>query len=133
MKNQKLRKLIKECLCEVLNEISSDDQFILYNTISENVIRIIKEDSNNFDRHNLAREVGKYLTKKLGSRQGNWPSFDDFQTILSNTKILKLLSKHPLENAAKMASDMILAVAGSQLREQKIKNLKSILQEHFKN
>lgn len=118
---------------ESLNRLLAAQEVIerkLDSLVSENVMYFIKEDNDKFDKHGLAREVGKYLTKKLGTSHKNWPTFDDFQTILSSPRALKLLSKYPLEKAGEVASEMILAVSGNHLKEEKMKRLREVILEY---
>lgn len=118
---------------ESLNRLLAAQEVIerkLDSVISENIMCLIKEDNNKFDKHNLSKEIGKYLTKKLGNSHKDWPTFDDFQTILSSPRALKMLSKHPLDKAAELASEMILAVSGSQLKEEKMKKLREVILEY---
>lgn len=80
-----------------------------------------------FDKNQLSREVGKYLSKKLQGKV--WPSFDDFQTVLNSRRTLSMLQKYPVSKAAYIAGDMILAVASKSLKEDKIKAIQKILSE----
>lgn len=114
MKKSQLRSLIKECLCDILNE--------------EN---LTPNDERNFDGDMFFTKVDNYITDKVSNGEAERPAPSEFQKVLKNNRIIKMLSGLPMEDAVEVASRIILAVSSGELKEQKVEKIKSILSERL--